>query len=129
MKITCISLLLVFCLFSCSKSDMAITPGEIAFGQCQTFDAAGLKLCFVSLNEYRCPCNADCFWEGSADAGIRVTSQNGIDTTVILTELPQLDKFTAVIDGHTIKLDSVEVTDFCKDYGVSSKYKIKVMVE
>jgi hypothetical protein len=128
MKIKLLSFVVLVCCFGCSKSDDLLS-NEIAYGNCKSFPAKDLEICFISLNEYRCPCNADCVWEGSADAGLRIKTQNGIDTTVVLTEIKSLEKYTAVVGGHTIKLEKVEVADFCNDYGKASKYKVLVEID
>jgi hypothetical protein len=126
MKIKLIFILLLASFFSCSKQEV-LPDDPITFGQCQTDASKDLNICFVSLQDGRCPCNAVCFWEGSVDVGIRILTLSGIDTTVVFTQ-KQPEKHIAIVDGHTIELKEVLV-DFCNDQGVSSKYRIKLDVQ
>ncbi|MEO6758409.1 MAG: hypothetical protein ABIO24_03070, partial [Saprospiraceae bacterium] len=41
------------------------SEATIPWQQCVTFTDHQLTVCFVGAQENRCPCNADCIWEGT----------------------------------------------------------------
>lgn len=106
------------------------TEASIGWLDCATFTQHDLTVCFINANEYRCPCNAECFWEGAIDATFHITSSTGIDTTLTLTtnsnpiSLPN----TAIIGGKTIRFVQTEGVD-CSNFGQYQYYKAVIAVE
>jgi hypothetical protein len=131
-------LMLVVVFFACKKQDRlpnAIANGNFAtfaIGECYSFsDYGDLSICLKEINDGRCPCNADCIWEGAAEVKLQIT-KTGLDSTVSLFD-KKLQGTTMdssiVIGNETIILKSVKVEDFCSNQGKSEKYTVEVEVK
>lgn len=126
--------LLLLSISACKKEQTAIesrsTETLIKWQECVDVQDQGLKICFLGANEYRCGCNENCIWEGAIDATLRITNNNGLDTTIVLTtnSSPQNLPHKAVIAGKTIDFISTNITD-CNQLGHYNLYEIKLIVE
>jgi hypothetical protein len=132
--IACCAMFIV--LLSCKKDPKQAT--NITFGNqadipwlaCTYFMDHQLSICFDGANEYRCPCFADCLWEGATDVNLNLTFDSSLDTIITLTtnsspaNLPYVD----TIGGKIIRFVETNITD-CNDYGKYEKYKVTITVE
>lgn len=100
----------------------------ISLNECVEFTDFGYTVCYEDVNEYRCPCNVDCFWEGAIDAALHVTG-SGIDTIINLTtnSNPINLQNEAEIGGHTFKISEPLPND-CNDFGNLNLYKLTVEI-
>lgn len=120
-KVFGFALVFGLCLFlACSKpaneNDQASKNAEwhektvtIDLNQCQNvnFGNDRLRLCLDSVNDSRCPMNADCIWAGTAIAKFTFT-KNGQANPVTLA-IPAFASYPQQITvaGYTIKLINV----------------------
>ena len=100
------------------------------YKECVTYQKQDVTVCFTDANEYRCPCNAECFWAGACDVRLKVTVA-GEDSTLNLSYaadgqgvFPSVDTIGNVI----FKVTGIVPTD-CNDYADYAKYKVDVTVE
>lgn len=120
---------LFFCKKETSNSTQHVSGSEAIIGwqDCAYFTDHDLLVCFIGANEYRCPCNADCIWEGAVDATFHLKIPAVLDTTITLTtnsnptNLPTTD----TIGGKIIRFVSVNISD-CNEYGDYEKYKVGI---
>lgn len=102
----------------------------IPWQDCAYFADHDLTVCFIGAKEERCPCNIDCFWEGSVKATFEVSNSVGLDTILTLETnsapagLPNLHSF-----GNTTLIFVNTEGISCEDYGDYEKYKVIVKVE
>jgi hypothetical protein len=131
-------LMLIIVFFACKKEKETFVvvfegnEGSATLEQCAIFkDYDDLQICLISINDGRCPCNADCIWEGAAEVTLQIT-KTGLDSTVSLFD-KKLQGTTMdssiVIGNETIILKSVKVEDFCSNQGQVEKYTIEVEVK
>lgn len=102
----------------------------IKYQECITFQNQQLTICFEDANEYRCPCNVDCVWEGACDVSLKVTG-TGIDTLVHLsynTSGSGVFPDSAAIGTTVIRVTGLVPTD-CNDYEDYEKYKVDISLE
>lgn len=123
------TLLFLVCAFfaSCKKEKNDTQKGNTAtlsWQQCIDFTDHDLTICFTGAEEYRCPCNADCAWEGAIDFTFQVQGP-GIDTTVIVST-DKLVKPHAVIVGGVSIVASDDSNIYCDHYKDYEKYTVKV---
>jgi hypothetical protein len=118
----------------CKKNseDPSITlmdEAEIGWQDCVIFSGhENLRVCFTSANEYRCPCYADCFWEGAIDATLKVTGPGIDDTLILTTNSNPIDlNFSDTLGNKIITFVNTNIVD-CDDYGKLEKYKVKIKV-
>jgi hypothetical protein len=100
------------------------------YKECVTFQKQGLTLCFESANEYRCPCYADCLWEGACDIKFKLTGTD-LDSTFSLSYVssgPAVFSDSIAIGNAIIRVAGIVPTD-CNDYADYEKYKVDVGVE
>lgn len=129
----CAAALLTFSF--CKKQDVAPQPVKgsmsyITWEHCVQFEDQDLTVCFVGAEESRCPCTAECVWEGVLAATLRVSTLTGIDTsiTLMINSNPANLPNTAVVAGKVIRLAGVNIVD-CNDFGDYEKYKVLISVE
>jgi hypothetical protein len=98
----------------------------ISWQQCVDFTDHELTVCFINANEYRCPCNVDCVWEGAVDITLQLIGP-GLDTTVVLTTNSSTEglKDTVEIGDTNLKISSVTPID-CNQYQQYQLYTVKV---
>jgi len=94
---------------SCSKSGDRFREGtvELKLSECESGTIAGdkLKLCFNAVvSDSRCPANAMCIWQGTAEGRFTFTKNNETSTFVLSTldQLPTYNKDT-IIMGYKIE--------------------------
>ncbi|MBL7825159.1 MAG: hypothetical protein JNJ57_00905 [Saprospiraceae bacterium] len=120
-----------------SKTEYSHTPvsgdeAPVAWQSCVYFTDHQLSVCFIGAEEYRCPCYTDCIWEGAVNATIQISTQNGLDTTIVLTtnSNPAGLHQSETIEGKTIRFLRTDGLDQgCADYGNYNKYKAVVLIE
>ena len=133
--LTCTVVLLSLSFCKKNEPDTTSKPvsgsqATIAWQDCAIYTDHDVTICFTGINEYRCPCNVECVWEGAVDATLKVTTTSGIDTTIVLTtnSNPVGLNNSATIGGKTIRFVNTDAVD-CADYGNSEKYKVVIAVE
>ncbi len=75
------TLLLCLCFLACRKSATTSNnsnPVTVKLSECAAVQRplGNLKICLDSLNDSRCPLNANCIWEGCATAKLTVSINN-----------------------------------------------------
>lgn len=128
----CFALITLALVTGCKKETNAPSgPNQqvLDYGECGGFSGPQWTICFKSAHEYRCPCMADCVWAGSCNVTLGITG-NGTDTLLALCAFPYPGSApdSAVINGHTIRLDSLEA-NMCEHYADYSFYKVHVSVD
>ena len=133
-------LLVTVCLFTlnaCQKepaaASLANTPAGsseaiLSWQECSDFRDYDMTVCFTAANEYRCPCDVDCFWAGSVDYTLTVTTST--ETTTVTLQPPgnpTSAPSSAVVGKVTISIQEATPID-CADYGNFERYKLKVTV-
>jgi hypothetical protein len=104
------------------------SEAELAWQECVDLTDYDLTVCFVGANEYRCPCDVQCFTAGALDVTLKIQGSN-VDTTVTVTSnplLPNIDN-SVQIDGRKIRVTDVS-PDLCNNYGQYEKYQINIQV-
>lgn len=82
------------------------TPFSLAYEQTVAISDTPLRLTFVKLiGDSRCPEGVECFWAGSADIEVKVTS--GAESTLIQLSTYHQDKREASAFGYRIQLEDV----------------------
>ena len=130
---TVLLLLGVLSLSFCKKE--AALPGSrlhkgaeatLSWRECVEFQDFDLTLCFENAKEYRCPCWAECVWEGAVDFTLRVNGP-GVDTSVTLTtnSYPLEEWHIVRIGNTTIDISDATHPD-CSTYADYPKYKVNV---
>jgi len=112
---------------SCKKEKNDAQKGNTAtlsWQQCIDFTDHDLTICFVGAEEYRCPCNADCVWEGAIDFTFQVQGP-GIDTTVIVSTNTLVKPHAVIVGGVSI-VASDDSNIYCDHYKDYEKYTVKV---
>ena len=98
----------------------------VSYNECVEFTDYGYTICYEDVNEYRCPCNAECFWEGAVDVALHVTGPQ-LDTVVNLTTNSNPINLTdsAQIGEFTLKISDPLPYD-CNDFNSLDTYKVTV---
>jgi hypothetical protein len=129
-----LSLLAVAACTKCKEESnsriVTTNTATLDYKECVTFQKQGLTLCFESANEYRCPCNAECFWEGACDVKFKLTGTD-LDSTFSLSYAHSGNGVfpdSIAIGNAIIRVTGIVPTD-CNDYNDYGKYKVDVGVE
>ena len=128
-------------LASCKKKDSVPTShpvsgseATIGWQDCATYTDHDLTICFIGANDYRCPCNTECVWEGAVDATLHITNSTGLDTTITLTtnSNPTGLHSQETVGDKIIRFVNTTTTqpyDCATDQGNYEKYKVIIAVE
>lgn len=87
-----------------------------------------ITVCFSTANEYRCPCDVNCVWEGSVEYTLTVQTEDQ-ETVVTLQPPgnPNNAPSSAVVGKSKISIAGAQPVN-CADYGNFERYKLKVTV-
>ncbi len=94
---------------SCSKNGSKLKEGtvELKLSECESGIISGdnLKLCFNTVvSDSRCPANAQCIWQGTAEGRFTFTKNNETSTFVLSTlDQPPTYKKDTVLMGYKIE--------------------------
>ncbi len=132
--LTMLALFTLTCAFQCKKdedtnsNEVSGNTATIKWQDCATFTDHNTTICIKEANEYRCPCNADCIWEGAVDVTMNV-QMPGVDSTVTLTtnSSPAQLNFSDTIGTKIIRFVKTNIQS-CEDYGKYEKYDFTVEV-
>ncbi len=122
------ALFLSFCKHHRSEifTTQAGNEAVLSWQECVEFSDYDMTICFVEASEYRCPCDAQCIWEGAVYYTLRAQGA-GLDSTFTLTTSDRELFFPRTITLNNIKVDIAEEPVIaCADYGDYELYKVKV---
>ncbi|HOY07232.1 MAG TPA: hypothetical protein PLO67_17615 [Saprospiraceae bacterium] len=114
-----------------TKSDSNITAASqaiLSWQECADFTNYDMNVCFTGANEYRCPCDVNCFWAGSVEYTLTVTA--GDQKTIVTLQPPGNPTnapSSAVVGKALISIEEPTPVD-CANYEKYETYKIKVTV-
>lgn len=112
----------------CKKEAIYGNTGTIRWQDCLEFFDHDVTICLEDIEEARCPCNADCIWEGMVTATLKVTAPGGEYTIQLSTNSsPDALNHSDTIENRVIRFVKTNITD-CNDYGQKEKYKVEVEV-
>lgn len=84
--------------------DLVLRVGEVA-----VFAAEGLAVTFVGVvSDSRCPKEAVCVWEGSAEVRLRAEPRGAASTEVVLHTHPSLGTASRIADAYLLTLLEVQ---------------------
>lgn len=100
----------------------------VSWQECYDFTNYDMTVCFSDANEYRCPCDVNCFWEGSVEYTLQVRS-NDQETIITLQPPgnPTNAPSSAVVGKVKISIEEAQPVD-CADYGKFEAYQLKITV-
>ena len=129
-----LALFTLTCAFQCKKdedtnlNEVSGNTATIKWQDCATFTDHNTTICIKSANEGRCPCNADCNWEGAISVTMNVQI-SGEDNVVTLTtnSSPANLNFSDTIGTKIIRFVQTNIQS-CQDFGEYEKYDFTVEV-
>ena len=119
--------------FQCKTEQTTQIAGgtaTIGWQDCAVFTDHDLTICFTGATEGRCPCWADCIWEGAITATLEVTAPDGVHTLVLSTNSnPDNLNYSDTLGSKIITFVQCNNFDFCDDYAKYKKYEIDITIE